>query len=321
MIRSIATMLGLLGVLAAGAAQAQGSEYPAKPVKLVVPFPPGGALDIVGRLLAKELQEKWGQPVVVDNRGGASGNIGIDYTAKSAPDGYTFVIIAPPAVTTPHLGKVPFDITKDLAAVVQTATIDYLLAANPTLGVVTLAELIERAKTSPGKLNYASAGTGSGQHLQVELLRSAAGIALTHVPYKGSGPALQALMAGEVDLMFDTTISILPLVRAGKLQPLLVTGTKPLDAVPNVPAMGALYPEVNIDAWHGIVVPAGTPRPVIDKLAADIRAVVLSSAVSTRFRELGFTATGLQADAFAQIIRRDLERWGKVIRDNKIKAE
>jgi tripartite-type tricarboxylate transporter receptor subunit TctC len=300
---------------------AQSTDYPSKPVKLVVPFPPGGSLDIVGRLLAKELSEKWNQPVVVDNRGGASGNIGIDYTAKSPADGYTFVIIAPPAVTTPHLGKVPYDILKDLAPVAQTAIIEYVLVANLKSGVTTLNELIEQAKAKPDRFNFGSAGTGSGQHLQVELLKVATGINLTHVPYKGSGPGLQALLGGEVDLFFETTVSILPMIKAGKVRPLLATGTKPLEQLPGTPAMGALYPEINIDAWHGIVVPAGTPKPVIDKLAADIRQVVLSPAVSTRFRELGFTSTGLPPEQFGLIIRRDLERWGKVIRDNKIKAD
>jgi len=318
MSRYIFRLAGVFLVLLAAGVQAQ--DYPNRPVRLVVPFPPGGTLDIVGRLLAKDLQELWGQPVVIDNRAGAAGNIGVDVAAKSAPDGYTMVIVAPPVVTTPHLQKVPFDVTKDLIAVVQTALIEYVFVVHPRAGVNTLDELVAAAKKDPKRFAYASAGTGSGQHLNVELVRAATGIELNHIPYKGSAPALQAIMAGEVDLMFETSVSILGHIRSGKMKPLLVTGTRPLEQLPGVPAMGALFPQHHIDGWHGIMVPAGTPRPVVDRIAADVRRVVLSPAVATKFRELGFQPTGAGTDEFSAIVRRDLERWGTLIRANRITA-
>src|SRR5882672_1909977 len=213
----------LLSLALAAAAPAQ--EFPSKPVRLVVPFPPGGPLDISGRLIGKELQERWGQPVVVENKPGST--IGPEYTMKSPADGYTLMIISStPLVTLPHLQKVPYDVLKDLVGVTQTTLLTYALVANSASGIGSIQELIARAKKEPGKLNYASAGNGSGQHLYVELLKSAADMNLTHVPYKGAAPALQAVLAGEPPIMLDVTVAVLPHVKAGKLRALMVTGDK-----------------------------------------------------------------------------------------------
>src|SRR5437773_10134775 len=191
--RRNASILVCLLALAAGA---PAQDFPSKPVRLVVPFPPGGPLDISGRLIGKELQERWGQPVIVENKPGST--IGPEYVAKSAPDGYTLMIISStPLVTLPHLQKVPYDVLKDLVGVTQTTLLTYALVVNPSSGIGSIQELIARAKKEPGRLNYASAGNGSGQHLYVELLKSAAGISLTHVPYKGAAPALQAVRSEE----------------------------------------------------------------------------------------------------------------------------
>ena len=309
-------------VLAAGVmAAAVAADFPSKPVRLVVPYPPGGALDLEARLIAAKLRENWSQPIIVENRAGASGAIGVDYVAKSAPDGHTLVINASLIVTMPHLQRTPYDLTRDLVGVVQTAGVTFVLAASPKTGVSTMGELIELAKKDPGRLNYASAGIGTGLHLYAELVKSAAKINLTHVPYKGEGPALQALLAGEVDLLFGTSITIIPFAKSGKVRTLMVGGAKRLEGLPNVPPIDTVYPGVSLDPWHGVFAPTATPRAIIDQIAADVRAAVLSPDVSSRFREMDFEPTGIPSERFGEIVRRDYERWGQLIRENNIRAD
>ena len=310
-------MAVLLLALAAGAAA---QEFPSKPVRLVVPFPPGGPLDISGRMIGKELQERWGQPVVVENKPGST--IGPEYTVKSPPDGYTLMIISStPLVTLPHLQKVPYDVLNDLVGVTQTTLLTYALVAHPSSGIDSIQALIARAKKEPGKLNYASAGNGSGQHLYVELLKSAAGIDLTHVPYKGAAPALQAVLSGEPPIMLDVTVAVIPHVKSGKLRALMVTGGVPLDQLPGAVPFDSLFPGLGIPGWHGIFATGGTPKPVLDKLAADIRHVLAIPAVSNRFRELGVEPSGISGEEFNAIVRRDYERWGEIIRKNNLRAD
>ena len=308
------------GLAVAGAAVAV--DFPTKPVRLVVPFPPGGTLDIVGRMLARQLQAGWGEPVIVENRGGAGSIIGVDYVAKSAPDGYTIVLnAATPMVTVVHLQKVPYDLTRDLVGVAQTAQIDYALAVSPRSGVTNVKDLVERARAQPGKLNYAGAGTGSGMHMYMELFLNAAKINITHIPYKGNGPAMQAMLAGEVDLIFDTILGIIPLAKAGKVRPLMVSSAKPAPTLPGVPTMDSVYPGSSIDGWHGVFAAAATPKDVVDKLAENIRKAVLSPPMAGRLRELGFEPTGMGSERFNELVRRDSARWAKIIRDNNIRAE
>ena len=312
--RSIAVLLALF-TLAAGA-----QEYPSKPVRLVVPFPPGGPLDIAGRLIGKELQDRWGQPVIVENKPG--GTTGPEYVVRSAPDGHTLLIIAStPLVTLPHLQKVPYDVLRDLIGVTQTTLLTYALVVNPSTGIGSVQELIERARKEPGKLNYASAGNGSGQHLYFELLKNAAGMNLTHVPYKGAGPALQAVLAGEPGIMIDVTVALVPHVRSGKLRPLMVTGDRPLEQLPGAAPFDSLYPGLGIPGWHGIFTAGGTPKPALDKLAADLRQVLQTPAVGNRFRELGVEPSGVSGDAFNEIVKRDFARWGEIILKNGLRAD
>src|SRR5437879_12180661 len=302
------------------AANAAAQEFPSRPVKLVVPFPPGGPLDISGRLIGKELQDRWGQPVIVENKPGST--IGPEYVVKSAPHGYTLMIISStPLVTLPHLQKVPYDVLKDLIGVTQTTLLTYAFVVNPASGIASIQELITRARKAPGGLNYASAGNGSGQHLYVELLKSAAGISLTHVPYKGAAPALQAVLSGEPPIMLDVTVAVIPHVKAGKLRALMVTGGAPLEPLPGPVPVGSLFPGLGIPGWHGIFPPGGTPKPVLDKLAADIRPVLQIPAVAIRFRELGVEPSGISGDEFDAIVRRDYARWGEIIRANKLRAD
>jgi tripartite-type tricarboxylate transporter receptor subunit TctC len=312
--RIVSLFLCLFALVAAA------QEFPAKPVRLVVPFPPGGPLDIAGRLIGKELQDRWGQPVVVENKPGST--IGPEYVAKSAPDGYTLLIISStPLVTLPHLQSVPYDVLKDLVGVTQTTLLTYALVVNATTGIGSIQGLIAAAKAAPDGLNYASAGNGSGQHLYVELFKNAAGINLVHVPYKGAAPALQAVLAGEPGIMLDVTVAVIPHVKSGKLRALMVTGAKPLEQLPGAVPFDSMFPGLGIPGWHGVFATGGTPKPVLDKLAADIRAVLATPAVANRFRELGVEPSGVSGDEFNAIVRRDYQRWGEIIRANKLRAD
>ncbi len=288
--RTTAILLWVLALAASATAQ----DFPSRPIRLVVPFPPGGPLDISGRLIGKELQDRWGQPVIVENKPGST--LGPEYVVKSAPDGYTLMIISStPLVTLPHV--------------------------NPATGIGSIQELIARAKKDAGRLNYASAGNGSGQHLYVELLKHAADINLTHVPYKGAAPALQAVLAGEPGMMLDVTVAVMPHVKAGKLRALLVTGSAPLEQLPGAVPFDSLFPGLGIPGWHGVFTTGGTPKAVLDKLAADIRSVLQIAAVANRFRELGVEPSGVSGDAFNDIVRRDYARWGEIIRKNNLRAD
>jgi tripartite-type tricarboxylate transporter receptor subunit TctC len=308
-----------LGVFAL-AAGAMAQEFPSRPVRLVVPFPPGGPLDISGRLIGKELQDRWGHAVIVENKPGST--IGPEYVVKSAPDGYTLLIISStPLVTLPHLQKVPYDVLKDLVGVTQTTLLTYAFVVNPATGIGSIQELIARAKKEPGKINYASAGNGSGQHLYVELLKSAADMNLTHVPYKGAAPALQAVLSGEPGMMLDVTVAVMPHVKAGKLRALMVTGSAPLEQLPGAVPFDSLFPGLGIPGWHGIFTTGGTPKPMLDKLATDIRSVLEIPAVANRFRELGVEPSGVSGEEFNAIVRRDYARWGGIIRANKLRAD
>jgi tripartite-type tricarboxylate transporter receptor subunit TctC len=310
-------LVAVLLLLAAGAAA---QDFPSKPLRLVVPFPPGGPLDISGRLVGQHLSERWGQPVVIENKPGST--IGPELVVKSAPDGYTLMIISStPLVTLPQMQKVPYDVLRDLVGVTQTTLLTYALVVNPASGIDSVGDLLEHARQAPGKLYYASAGNGSGQHLYMELLKTAADISLVHVPYKGAAPALQAVLSGEPPIMLEVTVSVVPHVKSGKLRALMVTGARRLDALPGAVPFDALFPGLGIPGWHGIFAPGATPKPVLDRLAADIRQVLQIPSVASRFRESGLEPSGLSGDAFNDAVRRDYERWGEIIRKNKLRSD
>lgn len=321
--RHLLRALGAAAALGAtSAALAQSGPYPNRPIRLVVPFVPGGTLDVVARLIARQLQDVLKQPVVVDNRAGAGGAVGVDHVAKSAADGYTFVLnAATPMVTVVSLQATPYDVIKDLVPVVQVTTFDYVLSVNAKSSITTMQELVQQARKQPGKLNYASAGTGSGQHMYMELARSAAGVQIQHIPYKGNAPAMQALLAGEVDMMFDTTLGVLPQVQGGRLRPLMTSSAKPLAALPQVPTMDSLFPGSGMQGWHGIFAPAATPKDVVATFYEATRKVLASAETIAKLRELGLEPSGMGPERFAEVVRRDHERWGKLIRDNNIKAD
>ncbi|MSQ20665.1 MAG: tripartite tricarboxylate transporter substrate binding protein [Betaproteobacteria bacterium] len=312
-------VIALTAAVVAGHAIA--ADFPVKPVRLIVPFPPGGTIDVVARLIGDKLRTTWTQPVIVENRVGGNGTLAVDHVAKSAPDGHTLLVHAFLLVTVPHLQRTPYDVTRDLVGVTQTLATAYALAATTKSGFTSWDDVIAAARKDPKRLNYGSGGNGSAQHLFVEMAANAARIELTHVPYKGNGPAQQAFLSGEIDLMFDPTNTVIPLVKSGRARALLVSGDRELAGLPGTPPLGRVYGGLGIDGWHGIYAPAATPKPIVDQISSAVRGAVLSPELSARFRDMGFEAVGLESTAFNELIRRDFERWGKVIRDNNIRAD
>ncbi|OFZ83725.1 MAG: hypothetical protein A2W21_12020 [Betaproteobacteria bacterium RBG_16_66_20] len=298
-------------------------NYPAKPVKIIVPFPPGGPADVLGRVFADKLNAMWGQPVVVDNRAGAAGNIGSEVTAKSAADGYTILLAASSHVTNGGLySKLPYDPIRDFTPISQVAYYSLVLVAHPSVAAGTLTELIALARANPGKLSMASAGNGTPTHLTAELFRRATGIDFVHVPYKGAAPATNDLLAGQAQLMFNNPVSALPQVRAGRLRALATTGVtrSPITAeIPTVAESG--YPGFEAGTWYAFLGPAGIPRDIVTKLATDIMAVLQVAEVRARFAAMGVDPIGTSPDQLAAIMHADLEKWTKVIRAANIKVD
>jgi tripartite-type tricarboxylate transporter receptor subunit TctC len=312
---------GLL-VLAVSAAGAQ--TFPQRPVRIVVPYPPGSGTDIAARALGQKLTEIWGQQVIVDNRPGAGAIIGVEAVAKAAPDGYTIGIAdtGPLAINPALYPKLPYDPARDFAPVTLLAKLPFILVVNPSLPVHNVAELVALAKSKPGQINYASVGNGSAVHLATELFKTRAGINLTHIPYKGSAPALQGLLGGEASVMFVNLLSARALVQAGKVRALGAAPGKRIAAMPDLPTIAeAGVPGYEFEAWFGIVAPAGTPRPVVDKLNQDLRRVLALPEVRDVFDKGGFEPVGSTVESFANLIPGEVERWGKLVRETGAKVE
>src|SRR2546428_5908605 len=306
-------------------AAAQAQDYPAKPVRLVVPYAAGGNADIFGRTLAQKLGDALKQPFVVENRAGANGGIGADFVAKSASDGYTLLVTANgPIVVNPVLyAKVPYDPVKDFAPVAQCTVYQYVLVTLAGSPIKSIADLVEAARAKPGAVSYGSTGVGGGNHLAGELFALATGTQLTHVPYKGSAPALADLLGGQLTFMFDTVITSVPQIRARKLRAFAVSSGKRASSLPEVPTMQeAGFAGFDMSQWQGVLAPAGTPRPVVQRLNAEIVKAMHAPDVHERIAVQGGNdiVTGTPEE-FAALIRADLERYGKLIRDAKISAQ
>ena len=317
---SLTATLAILAPHAAAAADA----YPAKPVRFVVAFPPGGGTDIIARSIAQKLAERIAQQVVVDNRPGAGGNIGTDMVAKSAPDGYTLLMgsAGPLAINASLFGKMPFDPIKDLAPVTLAASTPNVLVVHPALRAATLKELIALAKARPGEINFASSGHGTPAHLAGELFNLMAGVKMVHVPYKGAAPALADLLGGQVQIMFSTMPPALPHVRDGKLRALAVTSAKRSPAAPELPTVDeTALPGFEANTWHGVVVPAGTPGAIVARLNREIAAILNLPDVVERFSSQGAEALGSTPEEFAAYIKSETLKWAKVVRDSGAKAE
>jgi len=314
--------LVLILAVISGAAQAA-DGYPLRPVRMIVAYPPGGGTDQVGRVMAEQLTQTLGQQVVVDNRGGATGNIGTELAARAAPDGYTLLMgnVAPNAVNVSLFKKLGFDPVKDFAPVSLVAITPNILVAHPSMPVKTVKELIAYAKAKPGALNFPSAGVGSSSHLAGEMLKSMAGISMVHVPFKGGGPAMVATIAGEVQIMFATMPAAMPHVKSGKVRPVAVTTAKRSQAMPDLPtiAEGGIQ-GYEAATWYGLLAPARTPKAVIDRLHGDT-VKILAGPARQRLEAQGFEPEGGTPAAFAAYIKSEIAKWARVIRDAGIPAE
>jgi tripartite-type tricarboxylate transporter receptor subunit TctC len=312
---AVLTLFALTGTSEGAPAQ----TYPDKPIRLVVPFPAGGTTDILARAVGQKLGEHLGQQVVVDNKPGAGGNIGSDIVAKSAPDGYTLVMgtVGTHAINASLYKKMPYDHIKDFVPVSLVALVPNILVVHPSVPANSVKELIAYAKANPGKLNFASSGNGTSIHLSGELFKTTAGVEMTHVPYKGSAPAVTDLLGGQVQLMFDNMPSALPHVKAGKLKALGVTTAKRFPAAPDIPAIAeAGVPGYEASSWFGVLAPAGTPKEIVNKLSSEIAKILQTPEIKERLLSQGAEPVGNTPDQFAAFIKAETAKWAKVVKES-----
>ena len=300
-------------------------SWPQKPVRVIVPFAPGGASDLMPRLVGEKLTAMWGQPVVIENRPGAAGNIGMEAGAKSPPDGYT-LLAAPNGnlVVNPHMySKLAYDVFKDLAPVTRIAAVQNVLVVNPEVPASSMKEFIALARAKPGALNFGSPGNGSQAHVGVELLKMQLGLDLVHLPYQGVGPAMKDLLGGRLQLMLAQVPSALPQIRAGKLRPLGVAASSPLAALPDVPTIAAAagLPGYEAVSWYALMAPAGTPKDVVEKIHSDVAKVLQFPEVRERLAGMGAEPSGEAPAELAKRIKVEYDRWGEVVRKANIKAD
>jgi tripartite-type tricarboxylate transporter receptor subunit TctC len=311
----------LLAAACATPAFAQ-TPFPSKPVTIVVPNAPGGAVDILARLLEKHLAETWKQPVVVAYKAGAGTVLGTDFVAKSAPDGHTIGLVVTSHVINPSLRKnMPFDTLKDLSGVTMLATSPVVIAATPGLPANNIKELIALAKKQPGKLTYASPGSGSSMHLGAELLKTQAGIDILHAPYKGAGGAYPDVFAGRVELLVDPLFSSLPHIKAGKMKALAIMSPQRSSIAPDVPTVAEALPGFSVQSVFGAVVPSGTPKDVVKKISADMAKALQTPELKTRMAEIALTPVGNTPDEFDAFIRTEIDKWAKVVKASGATAD
>ncbi len=323
----IARTLGAALVAAAATlvatSTANAQTYPERPIRMVLPFPPGGVTDLLARALAEKLAPRLGQPVVVDNKSGAGTVLASDLVARAPADGYTVLMAASSLGTAPLLyEKVGYDAIKSFAPITQVASVVHVLVVNPNLPVKSVAELVAYSKQNPGKLNYASTGTGTSTHLEAELFKSMSTTFMVHIPYRGSGPALVDLVAGQTNVMFDAFGSSGPFIKAGKLRALAVTTAKRSPSIPELPTVAESgLPGYEAMPWLGLVAPAGTPQAVVDRLYREVNEVLKDPEIRERFKGWGLDIIGNTPSEFSTFLRRDIDQWTKVISSAKIKAE
>ena len=315
-------MRWLLVLLAAFSLAHAQEPYPGKPIRFILPFPPGGPTDILGRLIAERLGAQLGQPVVTENRGGAGGNVGAEAAAKSAPDGYTIVLVAPSLAISPTLyTKLNYDPVKDFAPITLVATVPNVVVTQ-TSHPATLREFIAAAKTKPGAMNFGSGGSGTSNHLAGELFNLLTGTKLTHVPYKGVNLAMQDVMAGRIDLVVIGVPAAAPHVKAGKLRALAVIAPQRLPALPDVPTVAeAGLPGFEVTTWYGILAPAGTPRPIVARLNTELVKAMHSPEMKERLAGIGTGPVTTTPEEFAAYIKAEIAKWGDVIRKAGLKAD
>ena len=299
------------------------STYPERPIRLIDPYAPGGGSGVVARLLSSKLSDAWGKQVVVDNRPGAAAAIGTELAVRAAPDGYTLLMGTSGSIAiSPNVTKVPYDPIKDLATVTQTSAQAMLVVVHPSLKVDSVKSLIAHAQANPGKLTYSSSGGGGSGHLAAELFESLTKVKMIHVPYKGSGPAVIALLSGEVQLSFNNILAVLPQVQAGKLRALAVTSPQRARAIPELPTLAeAGVPGYAATSWNGMFAPTKTPRPIIQKINAEVVKALNAPDVRDRLVSMGSEPVGNSPDEFRAYVNQEFARWGKIIKENNIRAD
>jgi tripartite-type tricarboxylate transporter receptor subunit TctC len=297
--------------------------YPSKAIRMIVPFAPGGGTDIIARLVSQDLGQGWGQSVVVDNRGGSGGVVGTELAARSSPDGYTMLLCSLGFSYAPALyRKLPYDTEKDFSPISLVATQPFIYVAVPSLGVSSMKDLIALAKSKPGELRYGSGGSGGASHLGTELLRVMTDIDVTHVSYKGTGPALTAMLSGEIHFQLIGISSVVPHMKSGRMRALAVSGAKRSSAAPDVPTVAESgVPGYAFDVWYGMLFPAGTPRAIVGKASVELNRVLKSPALAQRFAAIGLEPAGTTPEEFTRIIRSEIVKWRKVVASAKIRVE
>lgn len=312
-------------VLLMASAGAFAQAYPQRPVRVIVPYPPGAGTDIAIRLIAQRVSENWGQTIIVDNRPGAGAIVGTDAVAKAAPDGYTIGIgdIGPLAINPALYAKLPYNPARDFSPVTEVAKMPFMLVAHPSLGMSSVAELIAAAKSRPGQINYASGGSGTASHLATELLKKQAGIDLVHIPYKGQPPALNDVLAGTTQVMFLNLLSGLQHVKSGRLRALAVGTSQRIATLADVPTVAeAGVPGYEFQVWFGVIAPAGTAQPIVERLNAEFRRVLALDDIRERLRNNGgLEPVGGSAAQFASLIASEQERWGKLVKETGARVD
>jgi len=304
----------------AGAASAQ--TYPSKPIRWMLGFPAGGTSDILARAIGIKLAEAWGQQVVIDNRAGASGIIANELASKAAPDGYTILLVSSTYANLISMGKkLPYDPEHDLVPVALLASVPNILSTHPSLPVKTVKDLIALAKAKPGQINYGTGGTLTGPHLATELFRLTTNIRIVHVPYKGTPPAVNDLLAGRIEVMLALSPVVMPHVKAGRLRSIAVSGSKRLPELPNVPTVAETVPGYEATTWYGLMVPRGTPKPVIDKLNGEFNKVLAMQDIIERMTAAGFQAGGGSPEEFTRYMKAEVAKWSKVIKAANIPVD
>jgi tripartite-type tricarboxylate transporter receptor subunit TctC len=316
----LALAMGLIAALFQGGALAQ--TYPSKPVRLIVTYPPGGSSDLMARVFGQKLSEVWGQPVIIESKPGAAGSIGMDFAAKQAPDGYTFVIgnIGPAAVN-PLLTKVPYDVERDFVAVSLISTGPNILVVHPNVVAKSLSELTELAKSGAEKLNYGTSGPGSISHLAGEMFKNITGAKAVEVPYKGGILGVQDLVAGHIQFIFSDSLPVMQFIKGGRLRALCVTGAERSPIMPDLPPCADTVPGLVALNWWGVFMPAGTPKPIIEKFHADIVKVMQDPDVKKKFADLGVEAVSSTPEQFIAFMRADVAKYAKLIKEAGIKVE
>lgn len=314
-------VVALMAVATAASAQ-NAANYPVRPIRLIVPFAPGGGLDISARLIGHKLTERWGQNVVVDSRPGAATIVGTEIASKAAPDGHTVLMITTTFAINPGLyAKLPYDAGKDFAPVTQLNTQPNVVVVAPNFAGKSVKDLIAAAKAKPGELTFASPGAGSAPHLAAEMFQRAAGVSMIHVPYKGIPAAVTDVIGGRITMLFTTTISAAPHIKSGKMRAIAITSAKRQPSMPDVPTVGETLPGYRAEAFQGMVVPAGVPQAVVNKLSAEVARIVKLPDVAQRFELDGAEAVGSTPAEFSAFLKVEMQKWSKVIKDAGIRAE